>query len=956
MSEADPLSKMRACGADCEACPLAELQAPMESEPNPGSLFHLVGPGPAMDETRSLRPMTGIAGRALQGALKTLGVQRGHVSWVPTVACYAEDLKGLTASIERANREAQRLYRRALVAWTKEYEKKKAKAVLHGDSMPAEDMPWLPTSLRTPQECCRPRLMHDLKHAHNIVACGSGAIKALLGSGASMTKLRGGMIEGVLAYDAAANAAHVIDVGPGVVGQPIRLLPTFEPGHVQKEPRWTRAFHTDLGRAVSWFRGTLTFAEPEIIWHPKADVLRAFLHAPGALYAADVETDGIEALNASLRCIAIGNSERVVLVGVRSKNEPPREPLDTPTRGAWQSSPWYTADELAAVLQVLCDWLADPTTVVIGHNFGVYDFLNLLGQLGVTSCGIIDTLQLHKLVEPELPHNLGYVASVFAPAVKAWKADRDGRKMATESESDEELGRYCAMDVCQTFRIAAPLYAAVEVRQQASLIAKDHAVQRICSEMKWVGMWIDQDARQVEEDRLVKEIIALRKQLQHAASLADFNPGSTQQLNALLFDAWQIPKPATLKAKEWWTTGGAHSSKDVVLRSLLALPALPQDIRAFILLLRRYRKRCKLLGTYVAKLRPTSDRVTFTEYDEDEEDEEGRAEVEYREKYGIEKRGVIWPNGRVHPGHNNLTNVGRLNCGKPMNVYNVPKALRHLFRAAPGHVLVGADADTFHVRIFSALWGIKMYLEAFELGEDAHVRTARATFGADVFDSAPGRPCEANGFEWTDQAGTMRKTGKVVQFASAYGAGDETVHSVITATENKKTGELEFLHLTLPKVRLLRANWLSQVPELMAGWAHEQALFDTYGFLADPIDGRRKDFLDGPTPSDLANYRTIACEAALMNGAMIECTKAVPAECWGPGTGLIVQNYDSMLFEVPDTGVSVGPNGRLVAAKGSPADYTMEVLRSNLNYTHPALPGVRFTSTPKLGMTWRDVS
>ena len=956
-------------GARCTECPLKDCGPPVPPEANPDAILFAVGRSPGPHERKAGRPYVGPAGHRITQAFGAVGVPREKVHWTNVVACVppAQDLKSLTARINKANAKAKREHVKAKREWIKANK---------GGQEPTEggQEPVLSLQL-TPQEACRPRLMAELAASGltNIVPMGTDAAKTLLGPHASITAVRGGMVPANLRYDPKANQITVYGRDDDAEALPgftcVRILPIFEPAFVLRFPRWSKAFAVDIGRAVAWFNDTLEFKDPTIIYHPKPDVLQAFLDKPGAVYAYDVETDGIECLTASMRCIAIGDADTVVVVGLRDKDLPPL-PLHSEriTRllsgeGDPQTSMWYTSTELPVVLDILCKWLADPTKVKVGHNAGVYDYGNCYGQFGVRSRGIMDTLQLHRLVEPELPHNLGFVASIYAPAVKAWKADRDGRKIALEAESNEELHAYCATDVSCTARVLGPLMKAVEVRGQRSIIAKDHRVQNVCIRMHEIGMRVDQKRRAEYERAMVTRAVTLRDQLRGLAGDPDFNPGSRDQLGALLFDKWKLNPPID-DDEILYTESGAISTGDPVLRSLLMLPKLKKHQRDHINLTRQYRKTQKMLGTYVAKLRPMA--VDANLGWDDDEDPEDRA---YRLHYNYDKKGATWADGRVHPGFNNLTRVGRLNGGKPLNALNFPAHLRDMIVPEPGHCFVYVDADQFHIRIFGALWGVRKYLDAFELGADAHCITADACFPQTnkpglrfrEMEGFPGGTWHGDCFvpdgtgKWGGDAKATRGLSKSVGFASAYAAGVETVHRTIQKAEDQE-GNLIYLSLTMPEVRVLHGNWLRSVPELRAGWMTEEKLFDAHGYLADPVWGRRQDFLDGPTKQELANSRVLCAEASLMNDAMLRVVDAVPWGKWGPNTGLINQNYDSMVFEVPADGVHE-VDGDWKASPGTPAWEVWHLLADALNYDGATvgLPGVQFTGPPSIGFNWRDL-
>ena len=324
----------------------------------------------------------------------------------------------------------------------------------------------------------------------------------------------------------------------------------------------------------------------------------------------------------------------------------------------------------------------------------------------------------------------------------------------------------------------------------------------------------------------------------------------------------------------------------------------------------------------------------------------------------------FWANGTV--SHN----TGRLSSSKPLNAQNVPKSLRTLIRAGPGHILIGADADQIEFRIGAAWWGVTKYLKAFEAGADPHSTTALACFG-DAFlkaDGFPGGHWEDGLFfpngegDWTGSAYDQRTLGKRIQFNGQYKGSPETMCRVIQEGEND-AGELIYLDMTEDRVRYLYQNWKAGIPEMERGWNRDIAFFRKHKYIADPVIGRRRYCPNGENPNEIVNFPIQCAAAALINRAMIRLAKLIPFEKWGPGTGLIGQVHDWLGLEVPDTGVTVeeklNKKGKKVfvyhVAPRTPAAEAMAAMTEVMNFTEPSLPGVRFTSGAKIGYTWKEV-
>jgi DNA polymerase I-like protein with 3'-5' exonuclease and polymerase domains/uracil-DNA glycosylase len=602
-------------------------------------------------------------------------------------------------------------------------------------------------------------------------------------------------------------------------------------------------------------------------------------------------------------------------------------------------------------------------------NCGSYDSNVLNAQWGIWPTPQLDTIMLHRLVESELPHSLGFVGSMYTDA-PAWKCDREGRKIAFDAESDEQLFAYCGMDVAVTARVVPPLFDSVKARGQMDLVGLDHQVQRICAEMHMVGMWVDQDKRLYFEKKYITEVGKRLEDLRVSAPTADFNPGSPHQIRKILFNQWGLVSP--LDERDRYTASGDPATSDDVLRSLLTLQHLTDEQRNFVLKLRRYRKAQKLLGTYVVKLRPSSMQAELG-WDDDEDFED----AEMRKKYSLERTGIVDPRtGRMHPGYNaHVAVTGRLSSSKPINAQNFPKGLRAMVTAAPGNVLIGADADQLELRIAAALWGAKRYLRAFDASADPHSSTALACF-PERFKQAegfPGGKWDGDLFipdgtgKWSGQAKTFRDLAKRVQYASQYMATVETVHRVICQTETENgdgTTSLPYLHLSLREVREMHQAWLDGCPEFPQGWEREVGEWRKQTYLVEPITGRRRDFLDGENPNELVNFKIQGGAAGLMNKAIVELANRVPVFKWGLGTGIINQCHDALVLEVPmDTAELRKKNNPDTGKEESfwhvPEDSipgrVMQELNECMNQVHPALPGVKITAAADIGLSWKEV-
>ena len=878
-------------GARCSECVLREGRSggPVGPETHVGAIAAIVGEAPGEKECHVGRPFVGSSGMELAESLNVVGVDRTQVDLHYAIACMPpeNDLDKVLLRWQRGN-------------------KKRVKEGL--------------APLPSPLECCRPRLLNELRQTR-LVTLGRTAYESVTGSKAAVLEVRGGPVEGHLRGDDA------FAFGPPRAPTDVRVqvLPTVHPGFVQKARRWTRAFRADLSRAFRWFDGKLLWEEPEITLNPTPDELVAWLEANRhEAIVFDVETTFDDPTDSLLKCVGLSTERDAMVVHLLSIEGHDGECVPTP---------YYTATAEAEVRDVLRFFFESDRWLKVGHNAGYFDALVIRRHFGVTPTPIIDTILLHRVVESELPHRLGYVGSIYTD-VTSWKADHT----AKEATTDKELGIYCAVDCVVTARALPKLSDAARLRGQEAVATWDHRVQAVCVGLHEAGMLLDRTRRDEESRRLVQSMGDWRQKTRDAAGRSDMNLNSTPQIRDLLFDVWKLT-PAE------YTKLGDPSTSDAALRLLRTQNRDNEQVVSFIDALRRYRTYSKEYGTYVRRMVPYGQPLDGYRFQNEDEEEDA-------------DRGLIMRDGRIRPDYNaHGTTSGRLSSSNP-NAQNFPKHLRGMVKAQPGCVLIGADADQLELRIIASIAKMDRYLDVFSDGGDPHALTASLMFGRN-FDDA-----EAGGDQWTK----LRNLAKGIKYASFYGSGDETVHGIVTSAEDKE-GKLLYPHLTVREVATLRRNWLKGIPQLSRWWEDTLEEYRATGYLTDPVWGRRRDFLDGENFNEIVNFRVQSAGAHIIHESTFDLLREIPFNKWGPSTGLVCQVHDALYVEAPcphpQYDVEKLPNGKPNEKKREfgwcppgckcEANWAARKLEAAMNRDVDGLDGVTFKSKAKIGLRWSDV-
>jgi uracil-DNA glycosylase family 4 len=815
MSEYDPQNH----GARCDECYLRKTRAggPVGPELKPGARALFVGEAPGGDEVEEGRPFVGESGRLLEKAMTSVGISRSEISLTNALCCRPpkNDLDTLLHKWERENKNRQK-----------------------------QGEPPLPH----PVECCRPRLLKEMQRHPNIVTLGKIGTLAVTRRRLPILEVRGGPIQG-----------H-IDENGSFIDSPdgrYKVLPTVHPAFVARMKRWTRVIRADLSRAMRWFKGSLNWEAPKTNIRPTVQDIDRWLSRSHKFVAYDVETTMDDPLRNQLLCIGFATETEALVV--------PWFSIET-------KSYFYTDEEREKIKHILQLFFRDPKKTKVGHNAGYFDRMVIEHHFGVTPSPFLDTILLHRAVESELPHKLGFVGSIYTD-VTAWKAAHTG----TEAQTDRELHEYNATDCVVTARIFPALVRAATLREQAEVAQFDHHLQSWCVGMHRNGLYVDQERRKEHDVRLKAEAIKWLAELRRICGNPSINPSSSHQIRALLFQDWGLTPIVFTKL-------GDASTSDDVLRALRLDPTLDEQKVLFLDALRRFRKAIKLRGTYVVKLQPehalrlVDDPLALdAEVDPDVDPDELKEML----------RGIVWADGRFHSDYNaHGTTSGRLSSSGP-NAQNFPRSLRDIVVAQPGHVLVGADMDQLELRFAAALSGAERYLRVFNSGGDPHSETAAMLY-EEEFKAAD-----------KDNKKRMRDFSKRFSYACLYRASPETVHDVIVSVENNK-GELIYAKMNKRETALLHQRWLGANPEFEQWWEADLREYRRQGFLLEPVMNRRRDFLDGEDPNEIANFKCQSGGSAIVHLATKDLIDGpLPFRKWGPGTGLVNQCHDSLTFEVP---------------------------------------------------------
>ena len=352
------------------------------------------------------------------------------------------------------------------------------------------------------------------------------------------------------------------------------------------------------------------------------------------------------------------------------------------------------ADEAQNIVNRFKPIYENPNTLKVGQNIK-YD-LEVLRSYGVALQGpLFDTMVAHYLLQPELRHNMDFMAEVYLNYETVHidvligpkgKAQKNMRELAPS-----EVYNYACEDADITLQLKNVLQPKlVEAGVERLFNDVEMPLIPVLAEMECNGVRIDTAALKETSQVFTERMLQLEQEIYQAAGKT-FNVASPKQVGDILFGEMKIiDKPKKTKT-------GQYVTSEEVLQTLRS----KHPIVAHIL---DYRALKKLLGTYVDTLPKLINPRT----------------------------------GHIHTSFNQaVTATGRLSSSDP-NLQNIPvrgedgKEIRKCFIPEEGCEFFSADYSQIELRVMAHLSQDANMLDAFREGYDIHAATAAKIYNKPV--------------------------------------------------------------------------------------------------------------------------------------------------------------------------------------------------------------------------------
>ena len=493
-------------------------------------------------------------------------------------------------------------------------------------------------------------------------------------------------------------------------------------------------------------------------------------------------------------------------------------------------------DEARKIVDLLRPVYENEKILKVGQNLK-YDY-EVLMKYGVRLAGkMFDTMLAHYVIQPELRHNMDYLAEIYlnyktihideliGPKGKNQKNMRDLRP--------QDVYEYAAEDADVTLKLKNKLEGELKKYGAEELFYNiEMPLMPVLAEMEMNGVTIDTQSLADTSDVLTKRMEEVEKEIYELAG-APFNIASPRQVGEVLFDKLQIVE----KAKK--TKTGQYVTNEEVLQSLKGKHKIVEAIL-------EHRGLKKLLGTYIDALPKLINART----------------------------------GHIHTSFNQATTAtGRLSSSDP-NLQNIPvrgeegKEIRKAFIPEPGCLFFSADYSQIELRVMAHLSGDENMIEAFREGHDIHAATAAKIYKE----------------EMENVTRDQRTKAKRANFGIIYGITVFGLAERLEISRDEAKMLIEGYFETFPKVK----EYMEKAKEQARNQGYVETQFHRRRYLADINSANAT--VRGFAERNAINAPIQGTAADIIKVAMIRIYNRFRAE--GIRSKMILQVHDELNFSV----------------------------------------------------------
>lgn len=502
---------------------------------------------------------------------------------------------------------------------------------------------------------------------------------------------------------------------------------------------------------------------------------------------------------------------------------------------------WYVAipadkDKAQAMVNVFKPLYEDESILKVGQNIK-YDY-EVLRNYGIDIQGkMFDTMLAHYVIQPELRHNMDYMAETLLHYETVHIEELIGPKGKNQKNmrdlDPKQVYEYAAEDADITLQLKHVLEPKLkEVNVERLFWDIEMPLVKVLADMEINGVRLDTAQLKQTQQEFTNRMNAYEQHAYQEAGEA-FNISSPRQVGDILFGKMQlVEKPKKTKT-------GQYVTSEEVLQQLRGKAPIVDDIL-------NYRGMKKLLGTYVEALPKLIDKK----------------------------------DGHIHTSFNQaITATGRLSSSDP-NLQNIPvrdddgKEIRKCFVPDEGCKWFSADYSQIELRIMAHLSGDENMIEAFREGFDIHRATAAKIWK---------EPMEA-------VSDAQRKKAKQANFGIIYGITAFGLAQRMDIPNGEARQLIADYFKTFPKVKA----YMEKAKEEARSKGYAETMYGRRRYLPDinSHNGTVRGFAE----RNAINAPIQGSEADIIKIAMINIWKRFKQE--GLRSKMILQVHDELNFSV----------------------------------------------------------
>ena len=496
-------------------------------------------------------------------------------------------------------------------------------------------------------------------------------------------------------------------------------------------------------------------------------------------------------------------------------------------------------DEALKIVNEFRPLYENENSVKVGQNIK-YDMI-VLQNYGVQVKGkLFDTMLAHYVLQPELRHNMDYLAEIYLHYRTIHIDELIGARGKNQKNMrdlpPEDVYRYACEDADVTLKLKNVLEKELKEQSAEHLFYEiEMPLVPVLVNIESNGVRIDTEALRQSSEHFTVRLQEIEKEIYGLAGGETFNIASPKQVGEVLFDKLKIVE----KAKK--TKTGQYVTSEEVLESL-------RNKHEIIGKILEYRGLKKLLSTYIDTLPQLINPRT----------------------------------GRIHTSFNQaVTATGRLSSSNP-NLQNIPirdedgKEIRKAFIPDDGCEFFSADYSQIELRIIAHLSQDKNMIDAFLSGYDIHAATAAKIYKISI----------------DEVTADMRRKAKTANFGIIYGISVFGLAERMNVSRQEAKELIDGYFETYPQVK----EYMDRSIQVARENGYVETIFHRKRFLPD-INSRNA-VVRGYAERNAINAPIQGSAADIIKVAMSLIHRRLQSN--NLKAKMILQVHDELNFSVPE--------------------------------------------------------